>query len=55
VSQGQTIEPRHQAGMPESAIRTGAVDYVLPVEAIGPALNDIVHGRPMSVSTGSSP
>lgn len=37
------------SGMPASAIRTGAVDYVLPVEAIGPVLNEIVHGRPMSV------
>jgi two-component system chemotaxis response regulator CheB len=24
--------------MPESAIRTGAVDYILPIEKIGPAL-----------------
>ena len=45
----------HHASMPESAIRTGAVDYVLPVEAIGPALNDLVHGRPVSETTGASP
>lgn len=37
--------------MPRSAIRSGAVDYVLPLDAIGPALNDIVHGRPVSVSS----
>ena len=36
--------------MPRSAIRSGAVDYVLPLEAIGPALNDIVHGRPVSIA-----
>jgi two-component system chemotaxis response regulator CheB len=35
--------------MPRSAIRSGAVDYVLPLDAIGPTLNDIVHGRPVSV------
>ena len=31
--------------MPRSAIRSGAVDYVLPLEAIGPMLDDIVRGR----------
>jgi two-component system chemotaxis response regulator CheB len=35
--------------MPGSAIRSGAVDYVLPLDAIGPALDDIVHGRPVSI------
>jgi chemotaxis response regulator CheB len=35
--------------MPRSAIRSGAVDYVQPLDAIGPALNDIVRGRPVSV------
>jgi two-component system chemotaxis response regulator CheB len=35
-------------GMPRSAIESGAVDDVLPLDAIGPALNDIVHGRPIS-------
>jgi hypothetical protein len=24
------------------------VDYVLPLEAIGPAVHDIVHGRPIA-------
>jgi two-component system chemotaxis response regulator CheB len=37
--------------MPRSAIRSGAVDYVLPLDEIGPTLNDIVHGRPVSVSS----
>jgi two-component system chemotaxis response regulator CheB len=32
-------------GMPKSAIQSGAVDYVLPVDAIAPALSSIVHGR----------
>jgi two-component system chemotaxis response regulator CheB len=41
------------SSMPESAIATGAVDDVLPVDAIGPALNDIVHGRPVLGVTGS--
>ena len=45
----------HQPGMPTSAIRTGAVDYVLPIEAIGPALNDIVHGRPVTLPAGAQP
>lgn len=34
--------------MPESAVKTGAVDYVLPIEAIGPAINAIVHGLPVT-------
>jgi two-component system chemotaxis response regulator CheB len=37
--------------MPRSAIRSGSVDYVLPLGAIGPTLNDIVHGRPLPVSS----
>jgi chemotaxis response regulator CheB len=37
--------------MPRAAIRSGAVDYVLPLDAIGPTLNDIVHRRPVSVSS----
>jgi two-component system, chemotaxis family, protein-glutamate methylesterase/glutaminase len=39
-------------GMPESAIRTGAVDYVLPLDRIGPALDDLVHGRPIQQDAG---
>jgi two-component system, chemotaxis family, protein-glutamate methylesterase/glutaminase len=37
-----------QWGMPEAAVRTGAVDYVLPLEAIGPAIDAIVNGRPVA-------
>ena len=33
--------------MPRSAIRTGAVVYVLPLDRIGPALTALVHGRPI--------
>jgi two-component system chemotaxis response regulator CheB len=33
--------------MPEAAVRSGAVDYVLPLDAIGPAIDAIVHGRPI--------
>ena len=31
--------------MPESALKSGAVDYVLPLEAIAPILIDITKGR----------
>jgi two-component system chemotaxis response regulator CheB len=34
--------------MPESAIRSGAVDYVLPLGEIASALDAIVHGRSMA-------
>jgi two-component system chemotaxis response regulator CheB len=30
-------------GMPEAAVASGAVDLVLPLDAIGPALEEIVH------------
>jgi two-component system chemotaxis response regulator CheB len=33
--------------MPASAVRSGAVDLVLPLETIAPALDAIVHGRPV--------
>ena len=33
--------------MPESAVKTGVVDFVLPIQAIGPAINAIVHGQPV--------
>jgi two-component system chemotaxis response regulator CheB len=49
----QTPATSYQRGIPESAIGTGAVNYVLPVEAIGPALNDIVHGRCVSLPAGA--
>jgi two-component system chemotaxis response regulator CheB len=32
-------------GMPTAAVQSGAVDLVLPLERIGPALDAIVHGR----------
>jgi two-component system chemotaxis response regulator CheB len=34
--------------MPEAALRSGAVDYVLPLDAIGPAIEAIVTGRPVA-------
>jgi two-component system chemotaxis response regulator CheB len=34
-------------GMPAAAVQSGAVDFVLPLEAIGPALNAVVHGYPV--------
>jgi two-component system chemotaxis response regulator CheB len=33
-------------GMPSSAIRSGAVNYVLPIEEIGPMLTRLVNVRP---------
>jgi two-component system chemotaxis response regulator CheB len=38
--------------MPASAIRTGAVDYILPIDEIGPAIDDLVHGRPVLSGAG---
>jgi two-component system chemotaxis response regulator CheB len=37
-----------QWSMPESALKSGAVDYVLPLEAIGPAIDAIINGRPIA-------
>lgn len=37
---------RH-AGMPTAAVESGAVDLVLPLEAIGPTLDAIIHERPI--------
>jgi two-component system chemotaxis response regulator CheB len=34
-------------GMPESAVKTGVVDYVLPIGAIAPTLTAIVRGHAM--------
>jgi two-component system chemotaxis response regulator CheB len=31
------------AGMPEAALKTGVVDFVLPLEEIAPALQKLVH------------
>jgi two-component system CheB/CheR fusion protein len=33
-----------QSGMPDTAIATGAIDLVLPVEAMGPRLAELGHG-----------
>lgn len=41
-------------GMPGSAIQTGAVDYVLPLDRIGPALMDLVHGRGVASSRAAA-
>jgi two-component system, chemotaxis family, protein-glutamate methylesterase/glutaminase len=38
-------------GMPTAAVQSGAADFVLPLEAIGPALDDLVHGRPISTAS----
>ena len=38
---------RH-SGMPRSAVETGAVDYVLPLDAIAPAIAAIVRGEPVA-------
>jgi two-component system chemotaxis response regulator CheB len=42
--------------MPEAAVRSGAVDYVLPIVDIAPALNALVHGQPVvgGMSAGAS-
>jgi len=33
-------------GMPNAAVRTGCADFVLPIDEIGPALVELVVGRP---------
>jgi two-component system, chemotaxis family, protein-glutamate methylesterase/glutaminase len=40
--------------MPESALRSGAVDYVLPLTDIAPAIEAIVHGRPVEGAAAAS-
>jgi two-component system, chemotaxis family, protein-glutamate methylesterase/glutaminase len=35
------------SGMPAAAVPSGAVDYVLPLDAIAPALSAIVRGLPV--------
>ena len=39
----QDEETSEQFGMPQAAINTGAVDYVLPLASIGPALVGLVN------------
>jgi two-component system chemotaxis response regulator CheB len=41
-------------GMPGAAVRSGAVDYVLPLGAIAPALDALVHGRPVPDGVGAT-
>jgi two-component system chemotaxis response regulator CheB len=43
-----------QWSMPEAALRSGAVDYVLALEAIGPAIDAIVNGRPVAGVVGAT-
>jgi two-component system chemotaxis response regulator CheB len=38
--------------MPQAAVRSGAVDYVLPLAAIGPAIDAITRGVPLGASMG---
>ena len=37
--------------MPTAALKTGVVDYVLPLDAIGPAINAIVEGQPIAITS----
>ena len=41
------------AGMPTAAVASGAADLVLPLEAIGPTLDAIIHGKPMPTASGA--
>jgi two-component system chemotaxis response regulator CheB len=43
---------RH-AGMPTAAVESGAADWVLPLDAIGPALDAVIHGRPIPAASQS--
>jgi len=40
----QDIATAEYVGMPQSAIDTGVVNYVLPLDSIAAALVQIVHG-----------
>lgn len=44
---------RH-TGMPSAAVQSGAADLVLPLEAIGPALDAVIHGRPIPAASQTS-
>ena len=53
---GGTVIAQNEAtsehfGMPGSAMKTGAVDFVLPLEEIAPALVQIADNRSRSLST----
>jgi two-component system chemotaxis response regulator CheB len=41
--------------MPESAVKSGAVDFVLPIVDIASALNAIVHGRAVTPAPAAGP
>ena len=41
-------------GMPEAAVKSGAVDYVLSVVDIAPILAGLVHGRPVVNGTAGA-
>ena len=49
-SSARSVEISHSAPwlIVMAASAGGAVDYTLPLNAIGPALNDLVHGRPVA-------
>jgi two-component system chemotaxis response regulator CheB len=49
----QNVETAEHWGMPGAAVRSGAVDYVLPVDAIAAALDALVHGRPVAADLGA--
>lgn len=40
--------------MPQSAIESGAVDYVLPLDSIGPTIQRIVRGQPVEAAPVTS-
>jgi two-component system chemotaxis response regulator CheB len=44
ITIAQDEETSEQFGMPESAIKTGAIDMILPLQEIGPALIRLVMG-----------
>jgi two-component system chemotaxis response regulator CheB len=41
-------------GMPGAAVRSGVVDYVLPLGEIAAALDALVHGRPVPDGVGAT-
>jgi two-component system chemotaxis response regulator CheB len=40
-------------GMPGAAVKSGSVDYVLPLDAIAPALDALVNGRAVPDGVGA--
>ena len=41
-------------GMPTAAVQSGAADLVLPLDAIGPALDAVIHGKPIPAISQTS-